>query len=210
MEQTDTVPEPSIEEIIPMNETLAPLLIFPSAFTEWSPRDVYVYLSMLSSHNYFQYADSFLKNAICGRALSVLTEDDLSILGMSIMGHRKSMMFEISRLQHWRGHLWHSTLPRPDSDLTKNVEEKADQKIELLFSLSPNGLTGFASIRTSWDAEIPSIDVTLHFRSAGEDIDSKRGVVLTTAHFTPKMRCSVIKLPCLITEVSAQFAVGSE
>ena len=49
-----------------------------------------------------QYAEAFAENAIDGEVLRTLSEDDLKVLGVKALGHRKKLLAAIALLSEQR------------------------------------------------------------------------------------------------------------
>ncbi|GIQ87624.1 hypothetical protein KIPB_009701 [Kipferlia bialata] len=106
----------------------------------WTKNDVCVWLN---SVNMRKYSENFRKNDICGRSMMLLTEDDLRYMDVESLGDRKAMMYEIQRLDKWKGFLWRSEVVIPGT-ADKSVS------LELLLSLSPSRMYALCTVRQVW------------------------------------------------------------
>ncbi len=122
-----------------------------------------------------------------------LTEEDLTRhLGITKLGERRCIIYEIDQLEHWMGFLWR--------------EEINGTTVEALLTLSANKMIALTCVRLEPFTE--PISGTWTFTKLNEDDnhDETRLVKFTTdvTYESEKAR-NIIRLPCPVRDVEAAF-----
>ena len=127
--------------------------LYNKPLSEWSINDVTAWLSSIENGRYSAHTPTFQQQKIDGISLQYLTENDLNLLGVDIMGDRKHIIHSLNLLSQ----KYNTSLPAIPSAQSTNASimphEQNEHQITVNLGLDSDHINGGTEISTKEEIE---------------------------------------------------------